>query len=548
VSFTRQLAQSLRAIREVFRNPHLRSLQLAGTGSTLGAWAYAVALPVYAYHAGGARLVGIVYFARFAAGAACAPWLALLADRWSRRQVMVSADLIRMGIFAGMGALAFLHAPSWPVFVLAVCSTAVSSAFPPAEAALLPSLVSSPEELTSANVVMNTIGSASMFAGPALGGVLLALSGPAAVFAANAGVFVWSAALLLRIPRDEPPQGAEHAPALPALVDGFRAVAREGRLRLIIGLTGAQALVGGGFQVLIVVFALRLVGTNNAGVGWLFASLGIGSFVGALVVAALAGRQRLAGDFGVGVLLWGLPIALLAAWPNLGYGIVLVAVIGLGNTLVDVSGITLLQRSTDDEVLGRVFGVLESLILGALAIGAIVMPAVVAGLGPRGALVAAGLFLPTLVVVLWRRLNAIDRAAHVAAAPLAVLRNVPIFAPLPVPTLERLAGLAMPVSAPAGQAVFSQGEHGDRFYVIESGRAQIDVDGTPTRELGAGDFFGEIALLRDVPRTATVRALDDLQLYALERDDFIGVVTGYAPSLEAAESVVATRLPAGVAI
>ena len=543
----RRLDESRRAVREVLGNRRLRALQLAGLGSTLGTWAYGVALPVYAYHAGGARTVGLIFFARFAAAAACAPWLALLADRWSRRQVMLSADVIRIGLVGGMATLAFLHAPALPVFVLAVCSTAVSSAFYPAESALLPSLVNSPEELTSANVVMNTIGSVSMFAGPALGGILLALSGPPAVFAANAGAFVWSALLLFRIPRDERP-AVEHGRALPALLAGFRVVARNAHLRLIIGLSAAQGLVSGAFQVLVVMFALQLVGAGNAGVGWLFSALGIGTLIGAFAVAALAGRKRLAGDLGIGVLLWGLPIALLALWSNLGYGIALVALIGLGNTLVDVSSMTLLQRIANDEVLARVFGVLESLILASLALGAVMAPAIISGLGPRGTLVAVGLFLPVLLVPLWRRLAAIDRTAAVAAAPLARLREIPIFAPLPAPALERLAGLAEEVLVPAGEPVFSQGEHGDRFYVIESGRAAVEVDGAPARTLGPRDFFGEIALLRDVPRTGTVRALEELRLFALERDDFIAVVTGHAPSLEAAESVVATRLPASAAI
>ena len=548
MSLRGQLDESLRAGRNVLGNGALRSLQLAGLGSTLGTWAYSVALPVYAYHAGGARTVGIIFFARFAAAALCAPWLAVLADRWSRRQVMLAADVIRIGVIGGMAVLAFLHSPPLPIFVLAVCSTAVSSAFPPAQAALLPSLVTSPEELTSANVVMNAIGSASMFAGPALGGALLAVSGPAAVFAANAGCFVWSAFHLLRVPRDERPATAEHERVLPALVSGFRAVAHEPNLRLIMGLTGAQTLVAGAFQVLMVVYVLRVLDAGNSGVGWLTSALGIGALVGAVAVAALAGRKRLAGDFGIGVLLWGLPIALLATWANLGFAIVLVIVIGLGNTLVDVAGMTLLQRTTSDEVLGRVFGVLESLILATLAVGSLVAPAIIAGLGARPALLVVGLFLPALLVPLWVRLQRIDRAAAVATEPLAVLRELPMFAPLPAPALERLAGLAAAVSVPEGQPVFSQGDHGDRFYAIESGRAAVDVDGAQTRTLGPGDFFGEVALLRDVPRTATVRALDDLQLYAVERDDFIAVVTGHAPSLEAAESIVATRVPLSAAI
>jgi hypothetical protein len=300
--------------------------------------------------------------------------------------------------------------------------------------------------------------------------------------------------------------------------------------------------------VLLVVYALQVVGAGNAAVGWLNTSLGVGTLVGAVVVAALVGRKRLAGGLGLGVLLWGVPIALLAVWPHLAFGLVMVALIGLGNTLVDVAGMTLLQRTADDEVLGRVFGVLETLILVTLALGSLAAPGLVSGLGARWTLVAVGTFLPLLLIPLWTQLRTVDESALAAEGALAVLREIPIFAPLAAPALERLAGLAAPVSVPAGERVFSQGERGDRFYAIESGSARVEVDGGEARTLGPGDFFGEIALLRDVPRTATVRAVEDLRLYAVERDDFIAVVTGHAPSLEAAESVVATRLPAGAAI
>ena len=159
-----------------------------------------------------------------------------------------------------------------------------------------------------------------------------------------------------------------------------------------------------------------------------------------------------------------------------------------------------------------------------------------------------GLFLPALLVPLWPALRRVDAAAHVPTEPLALLRAIPIFAPLPAPALERLAAGAVAVAVVAGDPVFLQGDPGDRFYAIESGRARVSIDGAETNELGPGEFFGEIALLRDVPRTATVRALDGLRLYAVERDDFIAAVTGHAPSLDAAENVVAMRLPAGATV
>src|SRR5262249_35066864 len=190
----------------------------------LGTWAYAVALPVYAYHSGGARAVGLLFFARFVLAALAAPWLGVLADRWSRRQLMLSADLFRCAIFVVMTAVASTGGSAYIVYTLAVASTIISGAYAPAQAALMPSLVSSPDELTAANLVGNTIASLGMFLGPAIGGVLLALSGPSAVFALEAGLFLWSAAFVVQVPRDEPPEHAERPRFLPELTAGFSTV------------------------------------------------------------------------------------------------------------------------------------------------------------------------------------------------------------------------------------------------------------------------------------------------------------------------------------
>jgi MFS family permease len=540
-------SQTLRSFGAVFANPRLRRLQLAGVGSTLGTWAYGVGIAVYAYHAGGARAVGVLFAARWGAGALAAPWLSVLADRGSRRQVMLAADLSRVGIMGGIAALTFLHTGYAPVFVLAVLSTSISSVFVPAQGALLPSLVDTPEELTAANAVMNTVSSVGMFAGPALGGALLALSGPGAVFVLTGATFVWSALCLLGIPRDTPPAATEDSHR-GQFVAGFRAIGQSRALRLVIGLTSAQAFVGGILEVLLVVLALRILHGGNSAVGWLNTGMGVGCLLGVVAVAALAGRKRLAGDLGVGILLWGVPIALAAIWSNLAVAVILFAVIGVGNTLVDVSGMTLLQRSADEAVLARVFGVLESLILGTLAAGALVAPLLVSLFGPRGALVVTGAFLPALLALTLPAIRRVDAAARVPTEPLELLRSLPLFAPLPPTVLERLASAVLAVHVPPMGEAVTQGAVGDRFYIIRSGRATVEVDGSETGELGPGDFFGEIALLHDVPRTATVRALGELELYALERTEFLAAVTGYAPSRAAADSIVASRLPAGATL
>jgi len=548
VGILRGTTESLRAFGAVFANPSLRRLQLAGAGSTLGSWAYGVGLAVYAYHAGGARAVGILYAARWGVAAVAAPWLGVLADRGSRRTVMIAADLARVAIMGTIAAIAFADGPYVPVFVLAVLSTTVTSVFIPAQSALMPSLVETPDELTAANAVMNSVSSIGMFAGPAIGGIILAVSSAGAVFVLTAATFLWSALCLLGIGRDAPPERSEHAGRVAELTAGFRAIAQTPPLRIVVGLTAAQTFVAGALEVLIVVLALRLLHGGNGAVGWLNTGMGVGCLVGVIAVAALAGRKRLAGDFGIGVLLWGVPVALAAVWTNLAFAVLLFAVIGIGNTLVDVAGMTLMQRSASEEILGRVFGVFESLLLATMAIGAIVTPAVVSLLGPRGALVATGAFLPVLLVLTAPALRRIDAAAHVPTEPLELLRGLPLFAPLPPTLLERLASAVVEVHVPAMAEAITQGASGDRFYVIRAGRATVEVDGAETGQLGPGDFFGEIALLRDVPRTATVRALDALELYALERDDFLAAVTGHAPSRAAADSIVAARLPAGAAV
>jgi hypothetical protein len=277
-------------------------------------------------------------------------------------------------------------------------------------------------------------------------------------------------------------------------------------------------------------------------VGFLNSAVGVGGLLGALAAAALVGRKRLASDLGIGIFMWGLPIALVAAWPNEAFALVLLGLVGVGNTLVDVSGMTLLQRAAPEHVLARVFGVLESLILLTIGLGAIVAPALLSLVGTRGALILAGALLPVLVIPAWPRLAAIDRSAAVPVHRIRLLQEVPIFAPLPAATLERLARELDEVDVSAGQIVFNKGDAGELFYVVDDGTVEVVADGKPPVVLQRGDFFGEIALLRDVPRTATVRAQTAARLYALSRDDFIPAVTGYAPSREAADKVIGLRL------
>ena len=296
-------------------------------------------------------------------------------------------------------------------------------------------------------------------------------------------------------------------------------------------------------RVFIVVMAFQLLHTGNAGVGFLNSATGIGGLLGAVATIIIVGRSRLATDFGVGVVLWGLPLVLIGIWPNQWLALLMLGVIGIANTVVDVAAFTLLQRAVPDEVLARVFGVLQSVLLGTIGIGSVLASVLVSALGARTALIVAGAFLPAVALLTYRRLLAIDReATGPPPERVRLLQGSPIFAPLPLATIEWLTSRLLPVHLEAGSTLFRQGEHGDRFYLIDQGELEVLIDGAPPKVEGPGGSLGEIALLRDIPRTATVRARTDADLYALERDDFLGAVTGHPGSAEAAEAVVGAHL------
>jgi MFS family permease len=542
---TEEKPRSLDAFREVVRNPNLRRLQLAWAGSNLGTWGYGVGLAVFAYSHGGAAAVGLVALLRWIPAAIAAPFMGVLGDRHSRRLVMVLSDLGRV-VVIGLAALAvWLDLSPVVVYVLAAIGVVISTAFRPAQAAMIPSLVATPEELTASNVVSSSIESLGMFLGPAIGGVVLAVSGPAAVFVIASVTFLWSAALISRVRPPEVQSSDEGAPAegekssfLREATQGFGIVFREPNPRLLIGVFSAQTTIAGALVVLQVVIALELLDKGDAWVGITSAAFGVGGIAGAIASAALVGRGRLAANFAVGILLWGFPLILIGIWPNPVVALAALASMGLGNTLVDVSGLTLLQRAVPDEILARVFGVLETVFLLTVAVGAAVTPVLINAVGAKTSLIAIGCFLPVVIALTWRKLAAVDAASSVPERELALLRGISFFEPLPMPVVEGLARKLQPLSVVAGATVIRQGDVGDRFYIVADGRVEILIDDAVVNVIEPGGYFGEIALLRDVPRQASAVALTDCDLFALEGDDFVTAVTGHGPSSEAALGVI----------
>jgi MFS family permease len=536
-----RLSDTARSFGRVFRNPNIRRIESAWATSVLAHWSYGIALAVFAYRHGGAAAVGLVGLVRFLPAALSSPFAAMLGDRYRRERVIVVADLTRAVLLGITVAVIALDGPEALVYVLAGLIAIAYSAVRPAQAALLPTLAKNPAELTAANVTSSTIESLGIFGGPAIGGVLLAATSTDVVFAASAVAFLLSAFLVSRVRVDEAPERRERAGGVVAqFAAGFVTLAREPGLRVLVLMMVSQTFVAGALNVLIVVSALQLLDLGEEGVGFLNSAVGIGGLVGAIFSAALIGR-RLTSNFLVGISLWGIPIALIGIFPEPVPALLFLALVGLGNTLVDVSAFTLLQRAVPNDVLSRAFGAVQGLWVGTIGVGAIVAPLLIAVLDIRGALMATGALLPILALLLRRRLVQLD-AVPVPEDELALLRSINLFAPLPSAVLESLAGALIPLRVEAGREVFRQGEVGDRYYIVADGEVEIVADGRVVAVTEPGGYFGEIALLRDVPRTATVRAKSDVELRALERDDFIAAVTGHAASAEAADSVVAARL------
>jgi hypothetical protein len=450
---------------------------------------------------------------------------------------------------AAIAAAIAAAAPIAVVLALAALFTVASTAHKPAQAALLPALVDTPRQLGACNALWSGIDNAAFLFGSLIGGVLIAVASVEAAFATTAVLYALATIPLLLIPRDAVPSYRESVRAAGVLhnsLAGFREVARDRDLRLIAGFLSLSTLVEGAVDVLVVVVALELLDLGGAGVGWLNAAWGLGGLIGGAAALALLGRGRLAAGLASGGLLVGIPLMAIAAFVSPVVAAAMLVLLGVGYALIEVGGLSLLQRLNSDDVLGRAFAVVESGYWITTGLGALLAPAIVALLGIEGALVAVGACLPLIVALRWRALHRFETRASVPEREFKTLRSLPVFAPLPMAKVENVARRMATVSVGPGDVVIREGDDGDSFYVVAEGLLDVTRrDGHPSEAMGGGDFFGEIALLRDCPRTATVTARHDSVLFSLERDAFLLAVSAHPCCVEAAERVADARLGNG---
>ena len=535
------------AVGAVLGSPSIRRLVLASAICTAAELAAFVALSVYAYRVGGAGLLGALGAARMLTGAVLVPLVTSLADRMRREHLLVATVAPRMLLMAAITALLSVGAPAWLVVLLAALGSGLHGVFRPLQAAMLPWLARDPEQLTAANGVIGIAEGSAVLLGPAIAAGVLALDDVAAVVAVATALLVVGLGTMLGVHAlaGTIPHGQARRRPVHEWLQGLTALAADVGSRAVVGPVLAQVFARGVLNVLTVPIAVHLFDLGESGVGWLGAAMGLGGLVGGPAALTFVRGRRLGWLSGLAVLCWGLPLVALGLVHAPVAAYALFAAIGVANVVLDMSAFTALQRTAPPRLLGRALGAFEFLIMAASALGSAVAPVVLGLVGPRPTLVLAGLLLVVVSALAMPWLVGLGRRLDVPGADVALLRAVPFLDALPVGTIEHLAAQLGEEAYDAGATVLRQGAAGDHFFLIAEGSATATVDGQPMRRMAPGEFFGEIALLRDVPRTASVVADEPLRVRTLARTEFLCAVTGNPDSARAVGAVAADRLATG---
>lgn len=520
----------LRLLLSVPRHRHLRRVALAYGLFAIAENATWIAVTVYAFGRGGVREAGIIVVVQLAPSIVVAPLAASAGDRFRKDRVLGLGYVAQAVSMLATATAMWTVGNAVVVYAAATAAAAAVTFTRPAMRALLPIATSTPAELTAANVCIGVIEHLGVFLGPAVAGILLhGGGGPALVFTAMAGATATAAASVTRLGIDRslmiPPADVGAGDVYGDVLGGFRALRLEADLRLLIIVGALGTVVTGAADVLFVVVADGLAEDSAGVAGLLGAAFGLGALFGSVASASLVGRANLVTPLALAVGVAAAASALMGAVSHVVPILALFVLAGASCSLARIAGASLVPRFAPASVLSRVFGVMEGLDMAALAVGAAGVSALVGLLGLRTGLVVLGATMLAPLVVRAGRLRRIGAATPAPSEALTrlVLAN-PIFANLPPPALERLLATMQHHRFAPGVEVIRQGDEGDRYYLVEGGELAVFVDGAPARTLRAADGFGEIALVRDVPRTATVITTTPVSLYSVRRGDFLAAL------------------------
>ena len=535
----------LRTFHALAGNRALVRILAAYTLFTLIEYSVWLGMLVYAYSHGGATVAGLVAIAQLVPAAVVAPFMATIADRRSP-VFLLAVSYLAQAAGAAAAAVAVVAGAPAAAYAAAVIAAVAETGTRPAQATLIPSVAATPDQLTTANVLVGWVEAAGFATSGLMAGALIALGGVAAVFAACAGLGLGAVMLVGRLRTASFRPSSERPTAvLAGLAESLRLTARRPRIRLMLGLLTAQAAVAGALDLLIVIVAVSVLGLSHAWVGYLNFAYGVGAVLAATVSVVLIGR-RLGVPIVSAALILSIAVATLASDVGLAVTVALLAVGGASHTVLDVSNRILLQRSVPAPLISQVFGILEGLQAAGWALGALLVPLLVYLGGSRLALLGVAAVLPLAAAVGGRGLLSLDAEAPVPVVEIALLRSLPLFAELPAPAIEALAASLTPVELPAGTVLIRQGEPGDAYYAIAAGELDVRQDGHFLRRCGRGEGVGEIALLHSIPRTATVTAHSDATVYQLNREPFLSAVLSHAQTYREASRIAGAWLTADV--
>jgi hypothetical protein len=558
--------------RAAFENPVLRRVGFAYAlfgAAEFGVW---ITLLVFAYGHGGSTASMVMVLVQLIPCIALGPFLGALADLRRPSRVLCAGYGLQT---ISMGAVAVAIGVGAPVavFVLAPLTSLSFTVTRPPQAALLPAIVRTPDELTAANVMTGWTDGAAALVGPAVVGILLAWRGPGVAVAAMAVLTMIATFLVVGVQgpaaaissavvpvdgKDEEERQDSGADPRTGIGRDFAAIrtgassnllmtVRNPQIRVLLTLHTFYYVLIGALDLLCVVLAVDYLHMGPGGPGFLNAALGGGALLAGFVTAFLVGRRHLAHTLTVTLSVAVLALALIGAIPHVAPAILLIGTVGLAGAVFDVTGRTLLQRSAPSDALAGSFSILEALMDTGLALGAVLVRVAIAIGGLKAALFAPAVVALLLIAGLWRRLQKVDASATVPQVEIQLLRSISIFAALPAPSLEGIARDLKALTVSQGTVVIKEGEPGDCYYAVAQGELAVSRKSQFLRRVSRGDGFGEIALIRDVPRQATVTAATHASLYTLDRELFVQAVTGHATAISEVGKVISGHLGDDVA-
>ncbi len=524
------------------RNGDIGRLELGWLAANAGTYGFLVVTLVAAYGAGGAFAAGLLTVVRYVPPTVVASLAGVPTARWRADRVLLAVNLCRavcmaltLGVIAAPGPVPLL-------FLFVGLEAGFGGMTRPLHMSVLPWLARTPGELVASNIASSAAEGLGTLLGPAIAGVLLATSGASAA-AVAAALLMMLAVVAVGSIRVSILRSAQVPPSLIAsLSAGLEAARGTQAVRLVLLGMGLQTLVRGLLTVLLVVAAVDLLGLGEPGVGTLQAAIGAGGFGGAIVALSLTSRAEFGPTFAMALALWGLPIAVIGVTGQPLVAIGLLAVVGMSNAILDVTGFTILQRATPNASRVAVMGLVDSIAAATAALGGFLAPALVAGLGIKGALLVTGAILPISAAIILPSLRRAEGSTAGNLTSARLLRADPLLQLLSLSVIEELAAVMQPVSYQDGDDLIREGETGDEYLLITAGEVDVSRGGQSLQRLGPGHGVGEIALLRRVPRTATVRAIGPVEACALQGDAFLSAITGHVGVRQAADQIVAAHL------